>query len=540
MSSLIGTPLNKANFLDEYDAIVIGSGIGGLACASLLSQSGKKVIVLEQHYTAGGFTHTFQRKNYEWDVGIHYIGEVSREDSAMRQLFNKITDDKLKWQDMGEVYDRIFIGEKSFDFPKGKDNLINMLKKEFPNEHSAIDKYFSLLKEVNLSSNGYFMQKALPSFIAKIFYKPLTKKFRKYSSRTTKEVLDEITSDKLLKAVLTGQWGDYGLTPNDSSFAMHAILVKHYLGGGNYPVGGSSNIARYCLPTIQRNGGDVVVSAKVKKILIDNNQVKGVELENGKQIISKKVISGVGVINTINNLLNRDIITKYWPEAKIKEVSPSLGHVCLYIGIKESTANLKLKTPNLWLYKDENHDENIRDYTLGKKTEQFPVVYISFPSSKDPTWDKNHPGTSTIEMITLAPFDDFKKWSNTEVRKRGEDYENYKKELTDKLLQVLYKHFPQLEGKIDFCELSTPLSTKHYCEYEHGEIYGIDHGPKRFDQKWLRASTPIKGLYLTGQDIATAGVGGALAAGVLTCVNILGPLKSWKLIKILKPKKRKA
>lgn len=120
MSSLIGTPLNKANFLDEYDAIVIGSGIGGLACASLLSQSGKKVIVLEQHYTAGGFTHTFQRKNYEWDVGIHYIGEVSREDSAMRQLFNKITDDKLKWQDMGEVYDRIFIGEKSFDFPKVK------------------------------------------------------------------------------------------------------------------------------------------------------------------------------------------------------------------------------------------------------------------------------------------------------------------------------------------------------------------------------------------------------------------------------------
>ena len=99
----------------DYDAIVIGSGIGGLCSAALLSQLGKKVIVLEQHYTAGGFTHAYERNGYEWDVGVHYIGDMGRK-SQGRALFDFISAGNLKWAEMDPVYDRIIVGDEQFDF----------------------------------------------------------------------------------------------------------------------------------------------------------------------------------------------------------------------------------------------------------------------------------------------------------------------------------------------------------------------------------------------------------------------------------------
>ena len=81
---------------------------------------------------------------------------------------------------------------------------------------------------------------------------------------------------------------------------------------------------------------------------------------------------------------------------------------------------------------------------------------------------------------------------------------------------------PQLRGKVDHAELSTPLSTQQFCHYERGEIYGLQHTPARFDERWLKPKTPIKNLYLTGQDVATAGVGGAMMGGVLCAVTVLG------------------
>ena len=68
---------------EQYDAIIIGSGISGLTCAALLAQEGKKVLLLEKHFKVGGWTHTFRRNNYEWDVGIHYIGEVQDRKSVV-------------------------------------------------------------------------------------------------------------------------------------------------------------------------------------------------------------------------------------------------------------------------------------------------------------------------------------------------------------------------------------------------------------------------------------------------------------------------
>ena len=112
---IIGTELKKADLASSYDIIVIGSGIGALTTASILAKQGSKVLILERHYTAGGFTHTYERNGYEWDVGVHYIGEVHRKGSVLRRLFDELSDGKLQWQQMQDVYDRIYLGEESFD-----------------------------------------------------------------------------------------------------------------------------------------------------------------------------------------------------------------------------------------------------------------------------------------------------------------------------------------------------------------------------------------------------------------------------------------
>ena len=114
--------------------------MGSLSTAALLSKEGKKVLVLERHYVAGGFTHVFKRKGYEWDVGIHYIGEVQNKYSPIRKMFDYISNNKIEWEDMGEVYDKIIIGEKTYEFVKGVENFKSKMKTYFPTEGLAIDR----------------------------------------------------------------------------------------------------------------------------------------------------------------------------------------------------------------------------------------------------------------------------------------------------------------------------------------------------------------------------------------------------------------
>ena len=239
----------------------------------------------------------------------------------------------------------------------------------------------------------------------------------------------------------------------------------------------------------------------------------------GGRLRSPLVISGTGVINTFSELVRKNpkgnnINDRY------QKVRPSLAHVCLYIGIEQSAQSLGLKPANLWIFPGYDHDANLSRY-LRDPSSPLPLVFISFPSSKDPDWDKRFPNKATIEVVSLAPYEWFQNWEDTQWGKRGEGYEDLKKNFTDRLLQQLYKYVPQVQDKIDYWELSSPLSTRHFCNYKNGEIYGLEHTPHRFKQNWLRPKTPIKNLFLTGQDIATAGVGGALISGVLTSSAIL-------------------
>lgn len=523
----------KKNYTTKahYDTIIIGSGMGSLTTAAILAKEGKSVLVLERHYTAGGFTHVFKRKGFEWDVGIHYIGEVQRENSTIRKVFDYISDNKLKWADMGEVYDKIIIGQKEYNFVKGVSNFKAEIAKHFPDEKEAIKKYVNLVFEANKASRTFFMDKALPNLMSSIAGGFMRRAYNKLSDKTTYEVLRNLTDNEDLIKVLTGQYGDYGLPPKQSSFVMHAAVARHYFSGGSFPVGGSSQIFETILPVIENAGGTVLISAEVAKIVVKNNCATGVKMLDGKVFTADNIVSGTGIITTYDKLLSKDIVEKHGLKEQLQKINPSVASGCLYLGLEGSPEELQLPKSNYWIYPDNaDHDTCIKRY-LNDINEEFPLVYISFPSAKDPDWSNRYPGRSTIDIITLLPYETFEKWEGTKWMKRGEEYEDLKADISNRLLEILYNHLPHLRGKVVHQELSTPLTTKHFINYDKGEIYGLDHSPSRFRQKFLRPRTPIKNLYLTGQDIVTAGVGGALFSGVLTVAAMTGKNVLEKIMK---------
>jgi all-trans-retinol 13,14-reductase len=152
-------PWSKSAPDERWDYIVIGSGMGGMTTAALLSKLGRRVLVLEQHYVAGGFTHMFKRPGYRWDVGVHAVGEVTEHSLPGRVLHN-LTDGKLAWASLGPVYDAFhFPGGFRIDFPDGPKQFRENLVAAFPGERAAIDGYLDLVREVSSGMRPYYLSR---------------------------------------------------------------------------------------------------------------------------------------------------------------------------------------------------------------------------------------------------------------------------------------------------------------------------------------------------------------------------------------------
>lgn len=504
---------------EKYDVIIIGSGISGLTSGVLLARSGKKVLILEKHFKAGGWTHTFKRNNYEWDVGIHYIGEVHSKHSVVRKLFDLVSNDKLNWHKMNNNYDRIIFPDRQYNLNAPRERFIPDMAKYFPGCEDKLVKYLDMVDSSVKSGMNYFSNKALPIWVSNLTYGRMTKKYFRYSDITTREVIMEIFNDENILGVLSGQWGDHGLPPGQSSFAMHSAVVRHYLNGGNYPIGTSRKIAETAVEYLESMDGKLFVNAGVDEILTHNGKTVGIRLESGEEIHAPIVISSAGVVNTFGKFLrNAPNCLNY--SRQLKTVTPTPSYVCLYMGLNKSAEELKLENTNLWIYPDYNHDQNLFTFMEDMEND-FPVVYVSFPSAKDPNYTKLHPNSATMEAITVSPWNYYNKWRDKLWKNRGNDYEMVKEKISKRILEKVYEYVPQTKETMDYYELSTPLSVNSLANYQMGELYGINHDPSRFHQRWLRARTDIKNLYLTGQDVVTVGVTSALFSGLLTASSIL-------------------
>lgn len=240
------------------------------------------------------------------------------------------------------------------------------------------------------------------------------------------------------------------------------------------------------------------------------------------------VISAAGIYNTFETLLSDKEAIPDKALLKTKAVRHGFGAMSVYVGLKGTKEDFRLKASNVWAFTDNDLDKITREYLqLGADvagTKDIPLLFISFPSTKDPEWENRHPGKTTCTIITLAPYEWFEPWENERVMKRGEEYEEIKNRIGKRIWEQTCKFFPQVRDSVDFFDVGSPLSNKYYIAAPRGEIYGIDHHVDRFSPLAavkLRPDTSIPGLYLTGQDILSCGFAGAMFSGMITASAVL-------------------
>jgi hypothetical protein len=254
--------------------------------------------------------------------------------------------------------------------------------------------------------------------------------------------------------VLTGQWGDYGLPPAESSFGIHAIVTHHYFEGGFYPVGGARAIAAAIVPRIESLKGAVVVDAEVTRLLVERGRVVGVQLAGGREFRAPIVVSDAGLRRTLA-LLPDAVPGRTVLDRLAGRVAPSAAHACLYVGLSRDDAELGLEKRNLWVYQDEAHESALARFA-SDPDQPFPLAFLSFPSAKDPTFGPRYPGRATIEVVTLARYEWFEGWAAEPWRRRSEPYTELKARLTERLLEVLYREVPSVSRTRRGCRAVDP------------------------------------------------------------------------------------
>jgi len=501
----------------RYDAIVVGSGIGGLACACALTRSGYKVLVLEQHFAPGGLTQTFSREGFTWDVGLHYLGEMA-DGGAGRRVLDWLSGGAMRFVPVGAVYDTVhFPGGFEMQFARPEAALRLELEERFPRSRAAIGSYFAAVEKAAKAGRALFARRAMPSLLAGIFGFWHGDEIEQWWGRTTEAVLNELIGDSRLRAVLAAQRGDYGPEPRESSFGVHAMVARHYFDGAYYPLGGGKAFADNLIPVIENGGGAVRTRTRVTEIILENDAVAGVRTNKGRELRCPVICSDAGARATTLELLPPHVRTSPWAQ-EIASFRPAACHVALYLGLRGDIRARGATSSNHWFY--ENWDLTGNTWQGPQAQPVPPAVFVSFPSLKDGQGGSERDANHTAHMIAFTDWELFRSWEDSTIGRRPAAYQELKQLIAQRLLEQFSRYFPALAPLIVYREVSTPLSTVAFTGAEHGAVYGLEPSPRRFLSSSLRAKTPVQGLYLAGQDVTSGGITGAMAGGVLAAAAI--------------------
>lgn len=495
-----------------FDAIVIGSGIGGLACACALTRMGYRVLVLERHFAAGGLTQTFSRDGFTWAVGLHYLGDMG-EGGTARQMLDWLSGGAIRFAATGPVYDTVHLPHGfEFQFARPQAALVAELKERFPASSAEIDAFFAAVEDAERAGRTIYAQRALPPLMGRLFRVWHGLDIARWWGRTTEMVLNELISDKRLRAVLAAQRGDYGPDPRESSFGMHATVMRHYMKGAYFPLGGADAFAANLVPVIEKGGGEMRPRSPVVEILIEHDAAVGVRLKNGTELRCPLVFSDVGARNTVLQLLPANLRESEWAR-EIASFRPSACHIGMYLGFEGDIRTRGATSSNHWYYETLDILDGLWRDPANEPTP--PALYVTFPTLKQPLDEAADAARHTAELVTFTDWEVFSPWETSKIGRRPPDYQDLKAKITEHLLAQFTRHFPALAPLIVKTELSTPLSSVAFTAAEQGGVYGLEASPRRFLSNSLNAKTPIPGLYLTGQDVGSTGITGAMMGGVM-------------------------
>jgi all-trans-retinol 13,14-reductase len=487
----------------KYDFVIIGGGIGGLICGSLLSKEGYKVCILEKHYTPGGGLHVFKKHGKVFDTGINYVtgfmhGQLLSKLFSYLGLLDNIT---LKELD-SETSDIIHIGEDNHKYKigSGEENFINGLSKDFPLERENLKRYIRSINElskkfylVNLEprkNEGFSMENELIQPVGKY--------------------IDQFTANKKLKRILAWNYTHYAGIYDKTPAFVHILISKFYLEGASRFVDGSQKLADSMVNLIKDAGGEYFTSCEVGHIEVQDKEVKSIKTIDGRTFEAGNYISAIHPATTLD-LIDANQIQKSYRN-RITSLKNTTSTFTLFITLK----NKSFPYLNYNYYYIPTYDSiwKATDYT----SETWPkgIMVLTPPTSGDYGYAEK------MIVNALMNFDDVKKWENTKTGKRGADYLAFKKKCTNRIMGVLEGIFPTLGDAVEHISASTPLTIRDYTGSKSGAIYGIEKDCNNMIQSIIVPRTKIKNLYLTGQNINLHGLIGVAASALLTAGEFVG------------------
>jgi len=499
-----------------FDIIVIGSGMGGMTTAAALSRFKHKVLLLEQARTIGGLTHAFSRDGFTWDVGLHYCGTFGHDQFAGR-ILDWLSGGTIEFRSVGTVYDTLHFPD-GFEISVGRPAAAYKmeLKDRFPDNVAEIDAYFEALLSAEEAGHMVGAERAMPEPFSSAHHWWNKRKIQRWCSRTTGEVIAELITDPKLAAVLSAQWGTFGGKPKEASFAIHATIMGHYLEGAAYPVGGATAIARGLVPVIEAAGGSARAGTPVSEILLEDGKAVGVLTRSGEEFNAPFIVSAIGAGETVKHLLPVEIREQPWAR-EIATFKPSICHFEVFLGFEGDIARHGATRSNHWFY--ESWDTNDAIWTAAED-EPIPMMFVSFPSLKDPAHDPGPSSKHTGEMLVWANWSSVAEFATGGAEERADEWAAFKQSIESRMMRYFEEKFPALAPLVVYHELGTPLATASFTGHEKGGFYGVETSPRRMLTDALNARTPVPGLFLAGQDVMTPGIAGAFAGGMFGAAAI--------------------
>ena len=497
---------------EEYDVIVIGSGMGGLTSAALMSRAGLRTLVLEHHFAAGGNAQCFRRKKmFDFDVGLHYIGDCGPGGLYQVVMGQLGLADKVEFLPMDrDGFDTLIYPDLKFRVPAGWESYESRLKETFPEEARAIERFVAFMKALAGRTFGG------PSPELEALERRLNKS---WDACTLGEVFDSLECSLRLRSVLSAESGTYGAPPSRATAAMHAFILNEYMKGAYYVRGGSRALIDALVGAIEESGGQIRLRSRVRRILVEGGRAAGVELAKGEVFRARHIVSNADAKRTFLEMVGEEHISAALRE-RLRAYRMSLPLFIVYLALQVDPRDLGLRNSNYFLFPTYDPEEQYTACYAGEIPER-PAAFITIASLKDPESRNIAPeGYTNLQIMSIAPAQ-LGSWGAEKGPASGGRYRHTmpytvaKRALEERLLQVTEEMMPGLLRNIVWRESATPLTQERFTLSTGGTSYGFEHAPDQFGERRLATQTEIPGLYLAGANTFFGhGIAGAMVSGV--------------------------
>ncbi|MDR2805228.1 MAG: FAD-dependent oxidoreductase [Dysgonamonadaceae bacterium] len=488
----------------KQSVIVIGGGIGGLFCAAILSKENYDVQVFEQHYKIGGGLHHFRREGIEFETGMHVIG-------AFQQggVLNKICSylgimDKLSiLPSDDDCFERFQIGSdgKTYKYAKGAECFINTLAQDFPEERENIARYVEAMYDIvredqyyNLKNNNFNIQ-PLEKFI-----------------QSVGDFIDSFTENERLRYVLAFVNPLYGGDQYSTPVYIHAIISILYIESAARFVGGSQQMADALVEIIEQSGGKVFTRRGVKHIEIEDKAIQYIETVDNERHTADWYISSIHPSSMFKLMDTSKIQRSYWQ--RIDSISNSYSAFTVYIIFKPETFPYINHTS---YYIDDYKDVwRQGDYFPPEEWRPTGMMYLTPPVTMNDKY------ASKMIVNCIMNFNTVRRWENTTVGKRGEEYLAFKKRCQEKIIDKLEKIYPDIRACIKSAYSSSPLTIRDFYNQKEGALYGVKKDCNNILLSHIPVRTKLRNLLLSGQNLDLHGMVGTTLTALNTCGELLG------------------